>query len=110
MDGRVFPGSRGRALSDAALRVVLRRMHRSDITVHGFRSCFRDWAAETTTYQREVVEAAPAHTIDSKVEAAYRRGNLLEKRRRLMSDWAAFCGRVVPVGDTTVVAFAGARA
>ena len=56
--------------------------------MHGFRSTFRDWAAETTNYQREVVEAALAHAIDSKVEAAYRRGDLFEKRRRLMNDWA----------------------
>jgi integrase len=71
--------------------MLLRRMGRDDLTVHGFRSAFRDWAAESTDYQREVVEAALAHTIGSKVEAAYRRGDLFEKRRLLMADWAAFC-------------------
>jgi integrase len=74
-----------------ALLALLRRMERNDLTVHGFRSTFRDWAAETTSYQREVVEAALAHTIGSKVEAAYRRGDLFEKRRRLMEDWALYC-------------------
>ena len=103
MDRRVFPGSKGGALSDAAIRVVLRRMQQEGVTVHGFRSTFRDWAAETTNYQREVVEAALAHTIDSKVEAAYRRGDLFEKRRRLMNDWAAFCGRTEPAATARVV-------
>ena len=95
-----------------AMLAVLRRMSREDLTVHGFRSHSGTGRSETTKHQREVVEAALAHTIDSKVEAAYRRGDLLEKRRRLMDDWAAFCGRVVRSGDTgsTVVAFAGARA
>ena len=60
------------------------------ITGHGFRSTFRDWAAETTAYPREVAEAALAHTIGDKVEAAYRRGDLFEKRRSLMEDWARF--------------------
>ena len=111
LDGPVFPGGKGSALSEEAIRGVLRRIQRSDITVHGFRSTFRDWAAETTTYQREVVEAALAHAVGDKTEAAYRRGDLFEKRRRLMDDWARFCGRVTPIGDTgSVVAFAGARA
>jgi integrase len=61
------------------------------VTVHGFRSTFRDWAAERTAYPSEVVEMALAHTISNKVEAAYRRGDLFEKRRRLMADWAAYC-------------------
>jgi integrase len=61
------------------------------LTAHGFRSSFRDWAAECTNYPSEVVEMALAHTINSKVEAAYRRGDLFEKRRSLMSDWATFC-------------------
>jgi integrase len=103
MDRRVFPGSKGGRLSDAAIRVVLRRMQQEGVTVHGFRSTFRDWAAETTNHQREVVEAALAHTIDSKVEAAYRRGDLFEKRRRLMNDWAAFCGRTEPAATARVV-------
>lgn len=73
-----------------AMLKVLERMSFSDLTVHGFRSTFRDWAAERTNVQREVVEAALAHTIGDKVEAAYRRGDLLEKRRLLMDAWARF--------------------
>lgn len=87
----VFPGPRGQ-LSNMALLSVLARMGRDDITVHGFRSTFRDWASEATDHPREVAEMALAHTIGSKVEAAYRRGDLFEKRRRLMDDWAAACG------------------
>ena len=72
---------------------LLRRMKRVDLTAHGFRSTFRDWCAEATGYSREVAEAALAHTLGDKVEAAYRRGDLFEKRRRLMADWAEFCLR-----------------
>lgn len=84
----VFPGAKNQALSDMTLTSVLRRMGRSDLTAHGFRSTFRDWAAETTAYPSEVVEMALAHTIGNKTEAAYRRGDLFEKRRRLMDEWA----------------------
>ena len=70
-----------------------------DATPHGFRSAFRDWAAERTNYSNHVVEMALAHTIGDKVEAAYRRGDLFEKRRRLMSDWARFCNTPASVGD-----------
>jgi integrase len=77
-------------LSNMAMAVLLRRMGRGDITVHGFRSTFRDWAAERTTYPNHVVEMALAHAIGSKVEKAYRRGDLFEKRRRLMAEWAKF--------------------
>ncbi len=88
----VFPGqSEGRPLSDMSLNAVLRRMERGDLTVHGFRSTFKDWAAESTAYPAELSEMALAHTIGSKVEAAYRRGDLFEKRRRLMADWGQFC-------------------
>jgi integrase len=87
----VFPGPRGQ-LSNMALLSVLARMNRDDVTVHGFRSTFRDWASEATDHPREVAEMALAHTIANKVEAAYRRGDLFEKRRRLMDDWAAACG------------------
>jgi integrase len=66
---------------------------RPDLTVHGFRSTFRDWAAEQTSFPNEVVEMALAHSIPSAVEAAYRRGDLLEKRRELMNSWAEFCGK-----------------
>ncbi len=86
-------------LSDMALTAVLRRMGRADLTVHGFRSTFRDWAAESTGYAREVAEMALAHTIGDKVEAAYRRGDLFEKRRRLMDDWARFCSEPTAVGN-----------
>ena len=68
-------------------------MGRADITVHGFRSSFRDWAAETTAHPNHVVEMALAHAVGNAVEAAYRRGDLFEKRRRLMEDWAKYCGR-----------------
>jgi integrase len=106
-----FPGARpSRPLSVMALAMVLRRMKRGDLTVHGFRSTFRDWAAEATRYQREVPEAALAHTIGDKVEAAYRRGDLFEKRRRLMDDWAAFCARPSPAGEVVALSRAVATA
>jgi integrase len=85
----VFPGTKGSALSDMTLTAVMRRMGTSAVP-HGFRSTFRDWAAEQTAHPSEVVELALAHTIGNKVEAAYRRGDLFEKRRRLMEDWTAF--------------------
>ena len=88
-----FPGvRRNKPLSNMAMLVLLRRMKRADLTVHGFRSSFRDWASETTHFPNEVVEMALAHTIESKVEAAYRRGDLFAKRRELMDAWAQFCG------------------
>jgi integrase len=91
-DTFVFPGGRrGKPLSNMAMLVLLRRMERTDLTVHGFRSSFRDWASETTHFPSEVVEMALAHAIESKVEAAYRRGDLFEKRRELMNSWAAHC-------------------
>jgi integrase len=103
----VFPGGKARRpLSNMAMLVLLRRMNRSDLTVHGFRSTFRDWAAEKTAYPNEVVEMALAHAVGNKVEAAYRRGDLFDKRRPLMDDWAAFCdapaadGNVVPLRRT----------
>jgi integrase len=83
----------GMQLSNMAMAMVLRRMQRNDLTVHGFRSSFRDWTAEATDYPREVAEAALAHVLGDKVEAAYRRGDLFDKRRRLMDDWGAFCQR-----------------
>lgn len=91
-DGWVFPGLReDRPLSNMAMLMVLRRMGRGDLTTHGFRSSFRDWCAEATDHSREVAEAALAHTVGDKVEAAYRRGDLFEKRRKLMEEWTAFC-------------------
>ena len=88
----VFTAPRGGAFSDMALSQLLKRMGRSDITVHGFRSTFRDWAGETTQFGREEVEMALAHTLGSSVERAYRRGRALEKRRELMAAWADYCG------------------
>lgn len=99
----VFPGMPGRHLSNMALLALLRRMGRDDVTVHGFRSTFRDWASETTNYPHEVCEMALAHTVSNAVEAAYRRGDLFEKRRRLMAEWSKYCdgwqvnGAVVPL-------------
>lgn len=88
----VFPGEGGGGLSNMAMSMLLKRME-LDITTHGFRSAFRDWAAETTAYPHEVCEMALAHVIGNKAEAAYRRGDLFEKRARLMADWATYCGK-----------------
>lgn len=87
----IFPGTRMQPLSDMSLSAVLKRMGMTDITVHGFRSTFRDWAAEHTGHGSDIVEMALAHTISSKTEAAYRRGDLITKRKSLMEDWAAWC-------------------
>jgi integrase len=81
----VFP------LSEKAMSMLLRRIGRNDVTVHGFRSTFRDWAGEVTSYPNHVAEMALAHAIGSAVEAAYRRGDLFERRRKLMDAWAAYC-------------------
>lgn len=87
----LFPGGQSASnLSGMAMAMLLRRM-KQDVTVHGFRSAFRDWAAECTGYSHEVAEMALAHTIGNAVERAYRRGDLFEKRRRLMADWGDFC-------------------
>ncbi len=86
----LFPSDVGGKLSSMAMTMLLRRMD-ADCTVHGFRSSFRDWAAECTAYAHEVCEMALAHTIGNKSEAAYRRGDLFEKRRRLMGEWAIYC-------------------
>ena len=103
----VFPAPRGGMLSDMTLTAVLRRMQVQAVP-HGFRSTFRDWAAERTTYPREVAEMALAHTIGDKVEAAYRRGDLFEKRTALMADWAKFLNRVETTGQ--VIDMASKRA
>ncbi|WP_109808460.1 tyrosine-type recombinase/integrase [Sphingosinithalassobacter portus] len=91
-------------LSGMAMNMLLRRM-KVDATVHGFRSAFRDWAAESTGYAHEVCEMALAHVIENKAEAAYRRGDLFEKRRRLMNDWSAYCltGHVDAKGGVTPI-------
>jgi integrase len=105
----VFPGSKvGRPLSDMSLLMLLRRLGRRDITVHGFRSTFRDWAGETTSFPNHVVEMALAHEIGNAVEAAYRRGDLFNKRARLMDQWADYCSR--PSGAANVIEVALERA
>ena len=87
----VFPGRKPRtAMSNMAMTMILRRM-KLNVTVHGFRSTFRDWCAETTTYPSEVAEMALAHTVGNKVEASYRRGDLLKKRYDLAGEWATYC-------------------
>jgi integrase len=100
----IFPGGkRGKPLSNMAMTMLLRRMGHGDQTVHGFRSTFRDWAAERTNFPAEVAEMALAHAVTDKVEAAYRRGDLFEKRRALAEAWAKFCatalvgGEIVPI-------------
>ncbi|GIX52087.1 tyrosine-type recombinase/integrase [Sphaerotilus sulfidivorans] len=102
----VFPAPRGGVLSDMTLSAVMKRLS-VPATVHGFRSTFRDWAAESTAYPSDVVEMALAHTIRNKVEAAYRRGDLFEKRRQLMQAWADYCARVETSAD--VVSIGAAR-
>lgn len=86
----VFPGLI-RGLSNMAMLQLLKRMGLPELTLHGFRSSFRDWAAETTHYPNEVVEMALAHTIKNQAEAAYRRGDLMDKRSQLMADWTRYC-------------------
>jgi integrase len=99
----VFIGPRAAGLSITAMAALLKRMDCNDITVHGFRSTFRDWAAERTNYPNHVVEMALAHVIGDKVEAAYRRGDLFDKRGRLMAEWAKYCSMNVPAAGTGVV-------
>src|SRR5262249_24477984 len=90
-DACVFAGKLGRPLHKKALFKLLRKMGRGDLTTHGFRSSFRDWISERTNFPSEVAVMALAHVVGSKVEAAYRRGDMFEKRRRLMDAWATFC-------------------
>ena len=91
-------------LSDMAMLALLERMGHGDITVHGFRSTFRDWAGDETSYPREIAEACIAHAVEDETEAAYRRGTAVERRRALMGDWARYAttppgkgGSVVPI-------------
>lgn len=93
----LFPATKGGSMSGMAMSMLLRRM-KVDVTVHGFRSGFRDWSAECTGYAHEVAEMALAHTIENKVERAYRRGDLFDKRRRLMDDWATYCATISVAG------------
>ena len=96
----VFPGGkRGKPLSTGALLALLKRMKRTDITPHGFRSTFRDWAAAQTNFPREVAEMALSHVVGSKVERAYQRDDLLAKRVKLMEAWARHCATVAKGGN-----------
>lgn len=101
----VFPGAKeGRPLSNMAGLQLLKRMGRTDITVHGFRSSFRDWAREQTNFPREVAEAALAHVVKDKTEAAYARGDVLAKRAKLMQAWADYCARPPAAGAVVPMA------
>ena len=91
----------GGAMGAVALLRVLASLGHVGITVHGFRSSFRDWAAEQTAFPREIAEMALAHAIGNATEQAYLRGDLLEKRRRLMDAWAGYLARSVPAGMVT---------
>jgi integrase len=96
------------AISNMTMTAAMRRLGLGSYTVHGFRSAFRDWAAERTSYATDVIEAALAHAKGSKVEAAYFRSDLFDKRRRLMDDWAAYveapqaAGKVVPIRSASI--------
>jgi integrase len=103
----VFPGQKpGRPLSIMAFDMLMRRMKANDYTAHGFRSSFRDWAGDCTSFPREIAEAALAHKVGDAVELAYRRSDALEKRRTLMQAWADYCGnaagKVVPLRASSV--------
>jgi len=103
----VFPSPTGKALSDMALSQLMRRMQKSgelavEAVPHGFRSTFRDWAAEQTAYPDEIRKAASGHTVGDAVKEAYQRTDLLEKRRRLMNEWAAFLDKPTTNQDATV--------
>jgi integrase len=110
-DDHVFIGpTPGRGLSNMAMSALLDRMGAATVTVHGFRSSFRDWAAETTNHPREVCEMALAHVVGDAVERAYQRGDMFEKRRRLARDWATYCAsppRRKPVSGDNIVALHG---
>jgi integrase len=100
-DQHLFSGAKG-GLGESAFRKLLKSLGHADVTVHGFRSSFRDWAGEATNFPREICEAALAHATGDKVEVAYRRGDALEKRRKLMEAWAGFCAK--PLGDEALPA------
>jgi len=105
----IFSG-RDRALNENAFRYIMRRLGVGQYTAHGFRSSFRDWCGEHTNFPREVAEAALAHATGDAVERAYRRGDALEKRRRLMETWANYCSRPVASGDVVLLRKSGADA
>ena len=104
----VFPGIAGERLGINSLHLLLSTMGEG-VSVHGFRSTFRDWAAERTNFPREVAEMALAHAIPNAVEAAYRRGDLFDKRRKLMDAWAAYCAESETDDTIKVVAIAAQK-
>jgi integrase len=102
----VFPGlTPKKPLSETAFRALFARANTAGVTVHGFRSAFRDWCGEATTFPREVAEQALAHSVGNAVEQAYRRGDALEKRRKLMDAWCTYC--TTPKRSAKVVALHG---
>ncbi|WP_158881469.1 site-specific integrase [Rhodanobacter sp. L36] len=106
INDNVFPGVRDRSITTAAAMKLLKEL-RPGLTAHGFRSTFRDWAAETTSHSREVIEAAMAHRLKDAAEAAYQRGDLLQRRAVLMKDWAAYCA--APRAADNVTALQGRK-
>jgi integrase len=105
----VFIGPYKAGLSNMAMAATLQRMGRDDITVHGFRSTFRTWAGERTAHPVHVIEQALAHSIGTKVERAYARTDLLEKRRRLMTEWGRYCTGKSTEASAKVVSLRNAR-
>jgi integrase len=99
----VFPGAHDGPMSPMTMMMTLRRLGRGGLTVHGFRSTFRDWAAERTSFPREVAEAALAHAIPSAVEAAYRRTDFFDRRRKLMEAWADYCAKPAAKGEVVAI-------
>jgi integrase len=101
----IFPGGqRGKGLSNGAMDALLERMgYSTAATVHGFRSTFKDWASDRTDFASEMVEVALAHAVGDKVEAAYRRMDMLERRRALMTAWAAYCNRARASGNVVSI-------
>jgi integrase len=107
-DAFVFPSRKpGTSLSNMAFLMLLRRMGRGDLTAHGFRATFKTWASECTSVQNEIAQAALAHVIGDKVEQAYRRGDLFEKRRRLMQQWATFCDTATKETANKIISLSG---
>jgi integrase len=105
----IFPGRNG-PLGESAFEHLLKRLGHSGITLHGFRSSFRDWAGEHTAFPAEIAEAALAHAVGNKVERSYRRGDALDKRRRLMEAWSDYCSKPAPAGATVTPLRAGTNA
>jgi integrase len=101
-DRNLFPGVNGRPITTDAAMKLLKEL-RPEVTAHGFRSTFRDWAAEQTSHAREIIEHAMAHRLKDAAEAAYQRGDLLQRRAVLMKDWANYCASVRKSGNVTAI-------